>query len=173
MLTITLLAGVLQSIFISLGVGSSTLAILNFFVAIADGRIDETERRMMGIVYVVLRIAMVGILVTTCILLIPMLISYPISLSAVTIGQLVVVTALFANAALMTARLMPSTFGPGLQAGSWYTLGIIAALQLQGVVGYTLVHFTLGYIAMLVLAVGVVNGVMAILKARKQKAETV
>ena len=166
MLVITLLAGVLQSIFISLGVGSSTLAILNFFSAIKDGVIDETERRMMGIVYVVLRIAMVGILATTCVLLMPMLLVQPIALSAVTIGQLLVVTVLFANAALMTARLMPSTFGPGLQAGSWYTLGILAALQLQGVTGYSLVQFLLGYTAMLLLAVGLVNAVMAILKSQ-------
>jgi hypothetical protein len=62
---------------------------------------------------------------------------------------------------------MPSTFGPGLQAGSWYTLGIMMALALQGVTAYTIVQFALGYVAVLVLAVGSVNGVMAYLKSRK------
>ena len=41
------------------------MAILNFFAAIRDGHIDETERNMMGIVYIVLRVAMIVILVTT------------------------------------------------------------------------------------------------------------
>ena len=168
MFAIIVLTGVFQSIFISLGVGSSTLAIVNFFAAIADGTIDETERRMMGIVYVVLRVAMVGILATTAILLIPMLLTGVSSLTVVSIAQLGIVAVLFINAALMTARLMPSTFGPGLQAGSWYALGVVAGLQLQGVTSYSLVQFGLGYVALLILAVGLVNGVMAIIKAKKQ-----
>jgi hypothetical protein len=41
------------------------------------------------------------------------------------------------------------------------------ALALQGVTAYTIVQFALGYVAVLVLAVGSVNGVMAYLKSRK------
>jgi hypothetical protein len=168
MTVITLLAGVFQSIFISLGVGSSTLAITNFFAAIADGTIDETERRMMGIVYIVLRVAMVGILLTTIALHAPAVLT--LGLAGITTfmwAQWLVLAVLFGNATLMTARIMPSTFGPGLQAGSWYTLGIMMALALQGVTAYTIVQFALGYVAVLVLAVGSVNGVMAYLKSRK------
>jgi len=168
MTVITLLAGVFQSIFISLGVGSSTLAIINFFAAIADGTIDETERRMMGIVYIVLRVAMVGILLTTIALHAPAVLI--LGLAGITTfmwAQWLVLAVLFGNATLMTARIMPSTFGPGLQAGSWYTLGIMMALALQGVTAYTIVQFALGYVAVLVLAVGSVNGVMAYLKSRK------
>ena len=62
-----LITAVIQSFAISLGVGSSTLAIVNFFVAIDDGKIDDTERKMMGVVYIILRIAMVMILFTTAI----------------------------------------------------------------------------------------------------------
>ncbi len=69
MIMIITLATIIQSMAISLGVGSSTLAIINFFVAIADGAIDETERKMMGVVYKVLRVAMVLILITTILLL--------------------------------------------------------------------------------------------------------
>jgi len=82
-------------------------------------------------------------------------------------AQWVVLLVLYGNATLMTKRLMPSTFGPGLQAGSWYSLGIMMALALQGVTQYTLLQFALGYVAVLVLAVGSVNGVMAYLKSRK------
>jgi hypothetical protein len=171
MILITLLAGVLQSIHISLGVGSSTLAIVNFFAAIADGTIDETERRMMGIVYVVLRIAMVGILITTILLHAPVVLAQGLAgMTTFMWAQWLVLAMLYTNAFLMTKRIMPSTFGPGLQAGSWYSLGIIMALALQGVTGYSLLQFALGYVAVLVLAVGSVNGVMAYLKARNQAA---
>ena len=153
MTTITVLAGVFQSIFISLGVGSSTLAILNFFTAIKDGTIDAVERNMMGIVYIVLRVAMVGILFTTVVLLAPTITADIMHLSVVSLAQLTIIAVLFINATLMTARLMPSKYGPGIQAGSWYTLGGIAALQLQGVTAYSYVDFATGYIAMMLLAV--------------------
>jgi len=169
MIAFTLLIGVLQSIFISLGVGSSTLAIINFFAAIADGTIDETERRMMGIVYVVLRVAMVGILLTVLYSLTELYLASGLTaMTSLLWAQCAVLVVLYGNAILMTKRLMPSTFGPGIQAGSWYTLGIMAALALQGVTQYSILQFSLGYIAMLVLAVSMVNGTMAYLKFRKQ-----
>jgi len=168
MTTFILLAGIFQSIFISLGVGSSTLAITNFFAAIADGTIDETERRMMGLVYIVLRVAMVGILIATIALHAPIVLAPGLAgMTTFMWAQWVVLLVLYGNATLMTKRLMPSTFGPGLQAGSWYSLGIMMALALQGVTQYTLLQFALGYVAVLVLAVGSVNGVMAYLKSRK------
>lgn len=171
MIFITIVFGILQSVFISLGVGSSTLAIINFFAAIADGTIDETERRMMGIVYVVLRVAMVGILVTTAALHIPVLLATGVAgVTSVMLGQWSILIVLYGNALLMTKRMMPSTFGPGLQAGSWYSLGIMMALQLQGIQNFTLLQFTLGYIMTLILAVGLVNLTMSVLKSRRQNA---
>jgi len=170
-LFITLVA-IIQSLSISLGVGSSTLAIVNFFAAIADGTIDETERRMMGIVYVVLRIAMVLILVTSLFLVAIQYSEVGLDgLSAFTYGQLLALAVLFLNAMLMTAHLMPSTYGPAIQAGSWYTLGGLLAIQLQGADTFTFTQFILGYITWIVLAVGIVNGVMAIQKA-KRKSQT-
>jgi len=62
---------------------------------------------------------------------------------------------------------MPSTFGPALQAGSWYTLGTLAPLQLLGLTDFTLAQFLMAYVTWLILAVGIVNGVMAILKSKK------
>jgi hypothetical protein len=163
------LIAILQSFSISLGVGSSTLAIINFFVAIFDGKIDETERRMMGVAYIVLRVAMVFILLTTISLL-----SVEASgrgvfgLSAFSLAQLIIIMVLFINAMLMTARLMPSTFGPAIQAGSWYTLGTLAAFVPLGLVGFSLTQFLLGYLTFIVLAVSIVNGVMAVIKHRKR-----
>lgn len=157
MTSIAITAGILQSIFISLGVGSSTLAILNFFSAIGDGNIDQTERRMMGIVYVILRIAMVGILFTTATLLAPTIASDAFQLANVSIAQVIIIAVLFTNAALMTMRKMPAKYGPGIQAGSWYTLGIIAALQLQGMVDYTLIDFVIGHVLVMLVAIIGVN----------------
>lgn len=168
-LLITLVT-ILQSFSISLGVGSSTLAIVNFFAAIADGTIDETERRMMGIVYAVLRIAMVAILVTSLFLvttesnLVGLM-----NLSAFSYAQLLALAVLFLNAMLMTAHLVPSTIGPALQAGSWYTLGTLAALQLLDITDFSFGIFLMAYITWLILAIGIVNGVMAIIKGKKMK----
>jgi len=154
---------ILQSLSISLGVGSSTLAISNFFVALADGVIDETERRMMGVVYVVLRIAMVLILVTTLLLVAHEYSSVGIAgLHAFTWSQLLALCVLYINAMLMTAHLIPTTFGPAIQGGSWYTLGVLAALGGLGITNFTLGQFLLGYVAWLILAIGIVNGLMAI-----------
>jgi len=169
MTTLFILTSIIQSFSISLGVGSSTLAITNFFAAIADGKIDETERRMMGIVYIVLRIAMVAILVTSVILIsIEVTISGFLGLTAFAYGQIIVIATLYLNAALMTARIMPSTFGPAIQAGSWYTLGTLAALAALGITGFSMPEFLLGYLTWIVLAVSIVNGTMAILKEMKK-----
>lgn len=168
MIMIITLATIIQSMAISLGVGSSTLAIINFFVAIADGAIDETERKMMGVVYKVLRVAMVLILITTILLLLNLYSSAGLAgFSGIEYGQIIILLMLFINAILMTARLIPTTFGPALQAGSWYALGIISALKILDYVNFTTLQFILGYITWLILAVGIVNGVMAILKAKK------
>lgn len=162
------LVGILQTFSISLGVGASSLAIINFFVAIADGKIDETERRMMGVVYLVLRIAMMAILATSAILAMYEYYVMDGMLSVLSIIELVTLAVLFLNATLMTLRLMPSTFGPALQAGSWYTMGTLAALQIQGIAKFSYLVFFMGYLTWLVLAVGIVNGIMAILKAKRK-----
>ena len=167
------LVAIMQSFAISLGVGSSTLAIVNFFVAIADGNIEPSERRMMGVVYVVLRIAMIVILVSTLILLAKQYSSTGFgSMSAFSIGQLVIILALFVNAMLMTAHMMPSNFGPALQAGSWYTLGTLAALVPLGLTNFNLIEFFMVYVTWLVLAVSIVNGVMAIQVGKRTKVIT-
>lgn len=169
MTLITILTSIFQVFSVSLGVGSSTLAITNFFVAIADGKIDETERRMMGVVYVVLRIAMVAILITTLILFVLdfMQAGNLSALSDFTYAFLIPLTVLFINAVLMTLHLMPSTFGPSIQAGSWYTLGTLMALKSLGITDFSLTIFLLAYVTWLVLATSIVNGIMAILKAHK------
>jgi hypothetical protein len=159
---------VLQSMAISLGVGSSTLAIINFFVAISDGTIDPQERKLMGVVYIVLRVAMVAILVTTGILALlhittlntPYLTSY-------TAAFWTLLIVLFVNAVLMTKHIMPSNIGPALQASTWYTLGILTALLPVGLGDFNYVGFLIGYAAAIGIAVGVVNWIMNYQKKKR------
>jgi len=158
-----MLAIVLQAIAISLGMGSSTLAICNFFVAIADGTIDAGERKMMGVVYKVLRVAMVVILITTLFLLF-------MSINAISeymIAQVIIVTVLFVNSFLMTKRIMPSSIGPALQAGSWYTLGMISTLVSAIGITFDLGMFILWYCAAIVVALVLVNGFMSYQKKHR------
>jgi hypothetical protein len=163
---ITLVA-ILQTLSVSLGVGSSTLAIINFFVAIADGTIDETERKMMGIVYIALRVAMISILVTTLgLIALEFFNQGAVSLTPFDIAQLFTLCVLFVNATLMTIRLMPSTFGPAIQAGSWYALGALVALKLQGITDFSFIQFFGVFVLWIALAIGIVNGIMKLLKQR-------
>ena len=163
---------IVQSMAVSLGVGSSTLAVINFFVAIADGKIDETERKMMGIVYVVLRMAMVAIAITTGLIVGNSIFQGGlVALTTYTAAQITLIIVLFANSLLMTVRLMPSTFGPAIQAGSWYTLGILAALVPLGLAYFSYIQFLLGYSAILTLAIAIINAEMAFLKGKRQPKE--
>ncbi|KXK00168.1 MAG: hypothetical protein UZ19_OD1000081 [Parcubacteria bacterium OLB19] len=164
--TLIFTAGVLLAMGISLGVGSSTLAVLNFFVAIKDGKIEETERHFMGITYIVLRVAMVIILFSSATLVLTIGQEY---LNTYTMAQFLLIGMLYLNAILMTLRLMPSTFGPAIQASSWYTLGFLLAFYNQGVSDFSMTTFLLGYLAMFLVAVAIINGVMGYLKSQRKE----
>ena len=165
---ILILIIIFQTLGIGLGLGSSTIAILNFFAAIQDGLIDESERHLMGLVYIVLRIAMAAILITT---LISGLIIYgdvgSSYFTPVTLAIWTLVVVLFLNAFLMTKRVMPSTFGPAIQAGSWYTLGFVTSMVTLGLSNVTYWQFVVGYVAMIALWVAIVNGMMAYFRTQK------
>jgi hypothetical protein len=169
MITFLSLISILQSFSISLGVGSSTLAIISFFVAIADGSISPDERKIMGVVYIVLRVAMILILFTTLCLLAAQYSAGILLIAPFNITQVFVVIVLFVNAMLMTAHLIPSNFGPAIQAGNWYTLGTLSALVPLGLTGFTLTHFFLAYITWLILAISIVNGIMAYQMGKRHK----
>lgn len=159
---------ILMSVAVSLGVGCSTVAIIQFFVAISDGTIDASERRLMGVVYILLRVAMVAILVT---LLVQGGLFYSIlkDFTFVTPFYLALWTAvavLFINAIGMTLHWIPSSLGPAIQAGTWYTLGVLLALVPLGLIGFPYLQFVLAYLGILFLAIAVVNVVMNHLRGR-------
>lgn len=164
---IIIVIAVLQSIGVSLGVGSSTIAISQFFVAINDGKIDKNERRMMEVVYIVLRVAM-GLILVTAIAHMAM-VWYVLNLQGLgmelywnsfTVALWFIIAVLFVNALGMTKHWVPSTLGPAIQGGSWYTLGIMFALVSLGLTSFTFMQFLLAYLGMMCLFVAIVNGIM-------------
>ena len=164
-----MLLSILQAIGVSLGVGCSTVAITSFFVAIADGSIDPQERKMLGVVYILLRVGMGLILGTTALLgFIHITGAHNGSyFTPFMIGRWILIFVLFTNAILMTKRIMPPSFGPAIQAASWYTLGITFALVPLGLINFSLFEFIVGYLAAIAFATALVNGTMTYLKKRR------
>ncbi len=165
-----LVFSVLLSAGISLGVGASTLAILNFFHAIADGKIDLTERSFMGITYTTLRVAM-GIILTSAIALaiLGLNIKGEAFFTGYVAAQALLIAILFLNSFLMTVRLMPSTFGPAIQASSWYSLGVLSALVPFGITHFNFFLFLFIYGTFLFFAISLINSIMAYLKEKLEK----
>lgn len=162
-----IILSIVNAMTIPLGVGASTVAIFNFFTAISDGTIDQKDRQFMSVTYVILRVAMVLILVSEVGLI---LLRYSslgeLDVSSFAIAQLILVGLLFANAILMTARLMSSTFGPAIQATSWYGLGFTSALVPLKLDHFSLYTFMFVYIICLSLVALLINWRMAHLKKR-------
>lgn len=111
----------IYTIGLTLGVGSSTFALIFFIRSLEDGVVDASEKRFMQSVYVVLRIGMMLVFLS---LLASILVEKTLSLArAAQVALLFVITL---NAFLMTRKLMPMRFGPVLAGGSWYSLFIVS-----------------------------------------------
>ena len=166
--TIIVILKILQTMGISLGVGTSTMAVTLFFLAIKDGEISRDERAYLGITYFVLRVAMTIILISTILIAIIGGASGLDIFSAYFAAQTLLVAVLFINAFLMTMHIMPSTFGPAIQASSWYSLGIMAAMYGQGFTNINLLIFFFAYATFIFFAVSFINAMMAYLKELRE-----
>ena len=152
---------IIQAMSISLGVGVSTMAILNFFYAISDGTIDPIERGFMGVTYITLRVAMVIIILAFAgMAVIGQLLYGQMYLTGYVLAQFTLIAGLFLNASLMTARIMPSKFGPAIQASCWYALGFILALVPLGYSSFSYPIFISAFIPFTLLMIVLVNLVM-------------
>ena len=125
-------AALIFDIGLTLGVGSSTFALIFFIRALEDGTIDSSEKRFMHTVYFVLRIGMV-LIAAGLIATLQTGQDLPPSQYAMQWTLLAVITV---NALLMTWKLMPMSIGPVLAGGSWYSLFLATALPF-GAVPYT------------------------------------
>lgn len=121
----TLITLFLFKLGITLGVGSSTFALTFYFAALRDGKIDESERRFLHIVYFILRIGMT--LIATGLAL--SLLGEPILEHPQTyLFAWILLGIITLNAIGMTLRFMPMKYGPVIAGGSWYSLFFLTSL---------------------------------------------
>ncbi len=157
--TFLIIIAVLKAVSIALGVGGSTIAIALYLGSLSnDGKIDKSERRMLGIVYTVLRMAMILIFLTHLILNIPVYMAYGVAglMTPLNFIQWLMLFILYVNALLMTTHVMPDTYGPGIQASTWYTLGVITTLGGLSV-AINLSVFVITYIVFGILAIWLID----------------
>lgn len=114
----------------TLGVGSSTYAITFFHQSIADGKIDDTEKRFLHTVYFLLRIGMLLLFVSYATQGYQVWSGIPIPVGTHTLAaQATLLAIIFANAVLMEKRWVPMWLGPAIAGASWY--GIFFAFVLD------------------------------------------
>ena len=136
----------------ALGVGSSTLAIAGFLVALKDGQIDESERRMLGVIYYALRVAM-GMIALS---LLGLGLLYPGAIVSTPMIWLLLAVLLL-NSLLMTKHWISFRLGPALQAATWYTLGFVLVIEAFSLVQLTYFNFALLYVADIAILLAIVN----------------
>jgi hypothetical protein len=109
---------------LTLGVGSSTFALIFFISALKDGVIDDSEKRLLHIVYTVLRVGM-GILILT---ILAKIATTTLPFPQTLLAQAFLMCVITVNAILMTYKVMSMKFGPILAGGSWYSLFFVTQL---------------------------------------------
>jgi len=160
---------ILFHISLAIGVGASTLAIINFFVAVANGKISSDEKRMLGVTYIVLRVAMILILITTLILVsLNVQQSGLVTYTPSVIATWILLLTLYVNAILMALQIIPNAFGPSVQAGTWYTFIIMTTLTWMGIF-FTVTQFIVVYVFFILFVTLLVNGVMMFLEYSRTK----
>jgi hypothetical protein len=125
---------------VGLGIGASSLAISSFLVALHDGNIDPSERRMLKVIFWALRWAMIMIPFT--LLVVEWLQPGTI------VGELfmwIIIAILYLNAIQMTFHWIPGIIGPAVQAASWYTMGFLLAIELFALAPLTWTLFLVLY----------------------------
>lgn len=157
---ITFISGmILQEFAVALGVGASTIAVAQFLAALRSGGPAAPERRLLGVAYIVLRVAMAAILLSFVAQAVVLyLVAGDFSFaSPFMLAEWTLIGALFLNAIGMTLRLVKPALGPGIQAGSWYALGALTALIPVGLTNFTYLQFILAYAGLVLLAIALIN----------------
>ena len=151
---------------ITLGVGASTIAVAGFLTALADGTFDPSERRIMGVVYISLRVAMVTILVTSALIFF----MRPDYFGAFTMPMWIMTAVLFINAILMTKHWISPKFGPAIQAATWYTLGFLMTIYLFDLFPLTPLVVIAFFLADFAITIATINICLMIVKRKRGNA---
>jgi FAD/FMN-containing dehydrogenase len=117
----------LYAIGLTLGVGSSTFALIFYIDALADGVVDPSEKRFLRIVYRVLRLGMLGIFVS----LVGLVVRDGVGSFTIHGMEWFLLLVILINAVLMDFRKMPMRFGPVLAGGSWYSLFVVSRTPIE------------------------------------------
>jgi hypothetical protein len=106
---------------LTFGVGSSTYALIFFHQSIADGVIDDTEKRFLHTVYFLLRAGMALLLASYVAQGYQITRGLPIPVGHDTLAlQATLLAIIFANAVLMERRLIAMWLGPAIAGAAWY-----------------------------------------------------
>jgi hypothetical protein len=106
---------------LTFGVGSSTYALIFFHQSIADGVIDDTEKRFLHTVYFLLRAGMILLLISYAAQGYQIARGIPILVANDTLAtQATLLAVIFANAVLMERRLIAMWLGPAIAGAAWY-----------------------------------------------------
>lgn len=136
---------------ISLGVGSSTIAITLFLLTLRDKKMDPSERSALHAVYIILRVAMtliaIGLAGFAAIYAGQGILENPIY-----IAEAALFVILVANAILMTLHKMPMWLSAPVQGATWYSFFFVTTLPIGNP---TLIMLIAGYLGFLLVFVGV------------------
>src|SRR3989344_2392621 len=110
----------------SLGVGASTVVLVLWLIAQADGTISKDEGRLLGAIYKILRVAMFAIGVA----LIFSHLGHTVTRDLQYAMQWSLFGVLCMNAFMMTYHKIPMRFGPAIQAGTWYATFLITVIPI-------------------------------------------
>lgn len=137
---------------LTLGVGSSTFALLFYIMALMDGDVDPSERRFMHAVYTVLRIGMFLIALG---LILSLFVTIETSFQYIAQWTLLIIITL--NALGMTFKVMSMKYGPVIAGGSWYSLFLVSAMPTHVIESAPVSVVLLGYAFVLTLLYWILN----------------
>ncbi len=141
----------MREVGLTLAVASSTYALIFYYKATADGKVDETERSFLHIVYRVLRI---GLLLLIAAEAIGVIMYHYYGSSAeyfytpVFYARVTLLGVIVSNAFLMQWRLMPMWLGPALAGGSWYAYFLLNTIPLYVYSYAELFRFYVGFLVL-------------------------
>lgn len=115
----------------TLGVGSSTYAIIFFHQSIADGMIDDTEKRFLHTVYFLLHAGMILLFLSYATQGYAIMRGLPLPVNTDTLAiESTLLAIIFGNAVLMEKRLIAMWLGPAIAGASWYGIFLAFVLDL-------------------------------------------
>ncbi len=141
---------------VGLSVGASTFAMVFYYYVVSQGETHPEQRKMMHIVYFILRIGMMLIVLSEFVIF---QYNYQVNnylywtANPEVLMRLTIFSVIVINAVLMHKRLISMWIGPALAGGSWYAFFFMSVfVDIRWVeFGYDYPTLLLGYLSWLVI----------------------